>query len=626
MLPEGTTISGHRILGLVGEGGMAAVYEALQVALDRVVALKVVARRFSENPDFRERFRRECYIQAKLDHPHIVPVYAAGESEHGLWLTMRFVNGPTLRKRLREGRLSPHQAIELLSPIAQALDVAHEHGLVHRDIAPQNILIDERERPYLSDFGITKGRGDRSLTRTGEFVGTLDYLAPEQILDKPSGEATDIYALAAVLFECLTGRVLYEKETEAAVLFAHIDEPPPRASEIESSLPMSIDAVLEKGLAKSPGDRYPTASELIHAAGEALRSKPVPAEPAVAPTSLEIDAMPAKDTPPPAEDAGAPPFRSRARGSGFSPRRALALVAAALLIGALALVLGVVAAGDSSPELRRVTAGALEIDLPPGWGVVPGRRSGIPGLRLADPVVLAPADGSGRESATVGVSSATGKTLLPAALKRRSSGSAKGNPVSLGSLEALRYRRLRVPGSADRVAVFAAPTSSGVATVACRPDHPGSELSELCQRLASTLELTRGEAFPLGPSLALSVVLRRQLSALAERRNTLRRRLDAAVRADRQATAASGLAAAFRRTARALSGRRVTPQSAADLSALVEALRTTRDAYKDLATAARREDPAGYEAAATRVRRGEAAVDRRLLAMRRLGYRVGASR
>jgi len=617
MLPAGTTVSGHRIVGLVGEGGTATVYEAVQIALDRTVALKVVARRFGDEQSFRERFRRECYIQAKLDHPNVVPVYGAGESDYGLWLTMRLVRGPTLRDLLTEGRLAPEKAIDLLAPVAGAVDVAHGHGLVHRDITPQNILIDEREQPFLSDFGITKGRGDRSLTRTGQFVGTLDYVAPEQIRDEPSEAPTDTYALAAILFECLTGRVPFEKGSEAAVLYAHIEEAPPRASEVERSLPAAIDPVLERGLAKQPGDRFPSASDLIVAAEEALQPEPEP-EPPPTPVPVETPAP----RPPAANDSPAPPSRRRR-----PPRRPLILAVAATLLGGVALALGIAAAGDdSNPDPRRVGAGDLEIDLPPGWTATK-RKSGISGLPLADSMVLSPREGSGRESVTVGVSAAGGETLLPAALQRTPVGRpVEGAPVSLGSLEALRYRDLHVPGPSEHIAVFAAPTSVGVATVACRPDQPGTEFSETCRRLASTLELTAGKDFPLGPSPALAVVLRRQVSALSQRRGELRQRLADAGDAKRQAAAAAGLAAAFRRPARALSGLSVTPQSAAGLAALVQALRSTRDAYKELATAARHEDAAGYEAAAGRVRAREARVDDRLLAMRRLGYRVGTSR
>ncbi|HEY5708276.1 MAG TPA: serine/threonine-protein kinase [Solirubrobacterales bacterium] len=605
MLTAGTMVEGHRIEGLLGEGGMATVYEAHQASLNRLVALKIVTRRVGGEPAFEDRFLRECEAQARLDHPNIVPIYTSGRSKYGLWLTMRLVKGPTLCELLREGPLAPDRALEILVPIAEALDVAHEHGLIHRDITPQNILIDERSRrPYLADFGIAKGIGDRSLTRPGQFMGTLDYVAPEQIQDGPTGVATDVYSLAVILFECLAGRIPFDKDHEGAVMFAHVEEDPPQASEIEPALPKAIDAVLEKGLAKQPSRRYGKASDLFKAADEALHPKP-----SVLPQS----------SPPPPHSASS---KGKARRSG---RRHFFLGLAVFLPAAMALSLGVLASGSSSGEPTHVSAGDLEIDLPSNWTGTESSRSGVPGLPLENSLILKPKDRWRGETVVVGISPATGKTLLPPALRAAQGRSVRGTPVSLGGLEALRYRGLRAPGQSVPLDVFASPISSGVATVACRPGGRGTEFFELCQRLASTLKLHRGDAFPLGPSPVLARVLRRQIATLRERRAALRRRLGAVTAADRQAAIASALAAAFRRTARALSARSVSPQSAAGLDSLVDALRTTRDGYKRLATAARHEDSAAYRSAVAEVTESEAAVDRRLLALRELGYRIDTS-
>jgi tRNA A-37 threonylcarbamoyl transferase component Bud32 len=608
MLTEGTVVSGYRIESLVGEGGMATVYEAHQVSLNRVVALKIITRRLGDDPAFRERFRRECHIQAQLDHLNIVPIYEAGEGEHGLWLAMRLVRGPTLRELLLSERLSPERVLGILAPIAGALDVAHDSGLIHRDITPQNILIDERDHPYLSDFGITKGRGDRSLTRTGQFVGTLGYVAPEQIRDEPSVAATDTYALAAILFECLTGRVPFEKGTEAAVLYAHITEDPPAPTAIESSLPSSLDPVLRKGLAKRPGDRYPRATDLIAAAQEALATTP---------------ALP--------EDNGRAPGSATRPGSAKADRprrrRGLALGAAALALAVVALAVGALTGtgSGSSPDPRRAANRDLSLDVPSGWTVARPGRSGVLGLPLADPVVLTPAGSGDGESVTVGRSAARGKTLLPPGLRPAAVGAASGTPVSLGSLQGLRYQDLRSPGSGESLTVFVVPASTGVATVACRPYRRGTEFAQLCQQLASSLRLTRGEAFPLGPSPRLEVALRRELADLNQQRGALREKLRNADGAAGQATAASELAAAFRHAARRLARPHVTPQSAAGLAALVAALRSTRDAYKSLASAARREDSGGFAGAKAAVSESEAAVDRRLRGLRPLGYRVAGA-
>jgi serine/threonine protein kinase len=646
MLTAGTIVAGYRVKDLLGEGGMAAVYEAHQVSLNRVVALKILSRRMGEDDAFRERFRRECEIQARLDHPNIVPVYEAGESDYGLWLAMRLVRGPTLRELLAGGALSPSRTLELLTPIAGALDVAHEHGLIHRDITPQNILVDERGHPYLADFGITKSRGDRSLTRPGQFVGTLDYVAPEQIQDEPTAAPADIYSLAAIFFECLTGRVPYAKQTEAAVLYAHIAERPPRATELDPSLPAAVDAVFRQGLAKAPGDRFARATELVDATREALhqtaedRSERIPSSPSsdqrepgtsragktragAGPPAAATTASDNPQPPPvPLANAGAAPATS-ATVSRRLPRSPAVVLPAVFFLAAAALGIGAATGDDSKPAERRpVAAGSLEVEPPADWSV--RRGAAIAGFHLADPVTLAPSQQTGSEALVVGVSPATGEALLPARLARAAKGSAAGEPVSLGSLEALRYTGLQAPGLREPLTVFTSPTSLGAATLVCRPPAVGGrEFLQQCQQIATSLKLSEGEDFPLGPSPELAAALKAQVSALARRRATLRQQLGKATGARRQASAADALARAFRRAARALSSLRVTPQSASGLAAVVDALRSARDAYKELATAARREDAAAYRAASAAVGRAESSVDDALRAMRELGYPIG---
>ncbi|MBD0329128.1 MAG: serine/threonine protein kinase, partial [Thermoleophilia bacterium] len=182
-LPPGTVVAGYRIEGLIGEGGMGAVYRATQLSLERPVALKLIARELGDDLLFRERFRREGLLQAAIDHPHIVPVYEAGESEHGLYLAMRLVEGPTLRRLIDAGALDPGRTLTLLAQVADALDAAHARGLVHRDVKPQNVIVrpGPREHAFLADFGIAKADAHAGLTDTGQFLGTIDYVSPEQV-------------------------------------------------------------------------------------------------------------------------------------------------------------------------------------------------------------------------------------------------------------------------------------------------------------------------------------------------------------------------------------------------------------------------------------------------------------
>jgi serine/threonine protein kinase len=276
LLAPGTTVAGYRIEALIGRGGMGAVYRAVEHGLERKVALKVIAPELAQDERFRERFLRESRIAASLDHPHIVPIYGAGEEEGVLYLAMRYVEGYDLAKLVAEnGALEPRRAVDLLSQIAEALDAAHEKGLVHRDVKPSNVLVAEaggREHCYLGDFGLTKRTGSLSgVTAVGEVVGTLEYVAPEQITGDPLDERADVYSLACVLYECLTGQAPFPRATDVALLWAHVHEEPTPPSEARPGLPKELDTVLARGLAKEPGRRYRSAGELLAATRSALR-------------------------------------------------------------------------------------------------------------------------------------------------------------------------------------------------------------------------------------------------------------------------------------------------------------------------------------------------------------------
>jgi len=274
----GSELAGYRIEVLLGRGGMADVYRAVDLRLGRPVALKLLAPDLAEDERFRERFLRESRLAASLDHPNVIPIYEAGEVEGLLYIAMRYVEGTDLKKLLQqEGRLDPRRALFLLGRIADALDAAHARGLVHRDVKPGNVLIavdpkaDPAEHPYLSDFGLTKQTSsDSGITQTGQFVGTADYAAPEQITRGPIGPATDQYALACLLHECLTGNPPYRNDALMAVLWAHVNDPPPKASEQNHELPKALDPVLARGLAKEPKQRYASCRDLVANAREAL--------------------------------------------------------------------------------------------------------------------------------------------------------------------------------------------------------------------------------------------------------------------------------------------------------------------------------------------------------------------
>ena len=285
MLDQGTIIAGYRIDGVLGTGGMAVVYRATQLSLNRPAALKVITSEAGDEPSFRERFRREGQLQAAIDHPHIVTVYEAGESEHGLFLAMRVVRGPTLKDLILSGKLEPGRAVRLLTQVAEALDAAHDVGLIHRDVKPQNILVGAHDHAYLADFGLTKAPGGSGLTEEGQFLGTIDYVSPEQARGGDATHCSDIYALAGVLCECLTGEVPFPRPSEPAVLFAHMSDPPPRLSERRSDLPPALDDVIARGMAKDPDDRPGSATEFMQDAARALPETAAAAVPPPAPAA-----------------------------------------------------------------------------------------------------------------------------------------------------------------------------------------------------------------------------------------------------------------------------------------------------------------------------------------------------
>jgi streptogramin lyase len=358
-LESGGVVGGYRIESLIGRGGMASVYLAEDGRLKRKVALKILSPELAGDDAFRRRFVDESERLASVDHPNIIPVYEAGQDDGHLFIAMRYVDSTDLKELIAsEGHLSPERAVSIVTQVAGALDAAHAKGLVHRDVKPANVLVavgssgDGSDHAYLSDFGLTKRTQETSgLTRTGSFMGTIDYVAPEQISGTSVDGRTDQYALACVLFQCLTGRTPYPREDDAAVLYSHLSEPPPSVTATDPSLPPAIDAVLAKGMAKELDDRYANCLEFARAARSALvdpsdettvepsatASRGAPSEP-----SRTVVAAPALVHEPP------PPRRGRM---------------IAIVVGALVLALGLVTGGLallSGGESGRTTLVALD--------------------------------------------------------------------------------------------------------------------------------------------------------------------------------------------------------------------------------------------------------------------------
>ena len=350
-LTLGQVLGGYRLDEVAGRGGMGVVYRATQVRLERVVALKVIAPELASDPAFRERFQREARLLASVDDPNVVPVYEADEAEDQLFLSMRWIDGGDLADEIAgTGGLEPDRAQRLLAQVASGLDAVHAHGLIHGDLKPANMLIERRsagsDRAFLSDFG-----AGRSLeaTATGNWLGTVDYVAPETIRGAPPDARSDRYGLACVLFEALTGSPPFHRDTAWATMWAHYSDPIPSACERRPALPRAVDAVLARGLAKDPDERYATSERLMQALADALVSA---RGEATGPVD-RLAAPPAARPAPPAGGESAPAVpaaHAGARRPLGGRRGVLALGGAVLAVCVIAAVVIIIASSGSSPR------------------------------------------------------------------------------------------------------------------------------------------------------------------------------------------------------------------------------------------------------------------------------------
>jgi YVTN family beta-propeller protein len=402
-LSMGSTIAGYRVEAVAGRGGMGVVYRAVQLGLDRPVALKLIAPELADDATFRQRFELESQTAASIDHPNVIPVYEAGEAEGRLFIAMRWVPGIDLGVLIRrEGRLPPSRAVRVVGQVAAALDAAHRRGLVHRDVKPGNILLTEHgeEHVYLTDFGLTKHAASvGGMTKTGQFVGTPDYTAPEQIRGERADARTDVYALGCVLFQALAGKVPFERDSEVAKIYAHLTDPPPSLADTVPEAAAPLDRVVARALAKQPEQRYPSAGDLGRAARAAVLGAPLagpertvatglaaptkasptipspadptipsPAEPTV-PSPAEAGAgqpadptVPSPDRPatpittplqaPPTQPPATPPLPPAAPGQPAAPprRRRLALLIALPVLVVAGVLSAIVLGGGSGDE------------------------------------------------------------------------------------------------------------------------------------------------------------------------------------------------------------------------------------------------------------------------------------
>src|ERR1700757_2917981 len=312
---KGTAFGRYRLIELLGRGGMGEVWRAHDTDTDRIVAIKVLPAHFSDNEDFKQRFRREAHAAARLNTPHVVPIHNYGKIAGRLYVDMRLIEGRDLQEVLADGPLDPGRAVRIIEQVAKALHAAHKIGLVHRDVKPSNILLDEDDFAYLIDFGIARGANETSLTGTGAMIGSWHYMAPERFRPGDVDARADIYALACVLYECLTGSRPFPGDNLEHQVAAHLSDSPPQPSTTQPELPAAFDAVIATGMAKEPDQRYATTVELANAAHDAITT---PLAPPSKPTPLA--GAPAGPPPTPARRPPAPPPGRPARSPGPPPR------------------------------------------------------------------------------------------------------------------------------------------------------------------------------------------------------------------------------------------------------------------------------------------------------------------
>ncbi|MCV7056613.1 serine/threonine protein kinase [Mycolicibacterium gilvum] len=401
----GTRFGKYELLTLLGRGGMGEVYEARDTQKGRIVALKILLDQYAQEPGYRDRFTREANAAAALQEPHVVPIHDWGEIDGNLYIDMRLIRGTDLRKLCARGPLDPARAVRIISQVASALDAAHAEGLIHRDVKPENIVVSGGDFAHLLDFGIAEKIGDTHLTQAGLTVGSWAYMAPERLSGDQATYAVDIYSLACVLYEILTGTRPFAIDSMQQVINAHLQTPPPQASTTNPHIPRALDAVIERGMAKEPDDRYGSAGALARAAQRAI-SGPAELDPNATmaaahvnyPTEQHTRRAPAPQVPPTPMPASA-----TVQESGISKPMIIGVAAsAALFLAAAGIAVGMIAAqsGDSgnqnavqNPSLTRLPA--PERPLPAGQRPTIQDRTSAPRPAVAPPAVTG-VDGLGQ--------------------------------------------------------------------------------------------------------------------------------------------------------------------------------------------------------------------------------------
>ena len=614
---------------------MGVVYRATQLSLDRPVAFKLITPHLGNDAVFRERFRREGVIQAALEHPNIITIYDSGESDEGMFIAMGLVEGPNLKELLLRGELSPSRAMRILRQVADALDAAHEAGLVHRDIKPQNILVGSRDHAYLADFGLTRPPGPKSLTGSGQMVGTLEYSAPEQFHNAPADARSDIYSFGAVLYECLTGVVPFPRDTDQAIMFAVVNDPPALPSEANPELPRAVDDPLRRALAKDPDDRPERAVDVVEsvfaASGGSLpdtvpaRITPAPPRP----VDTTVDRVPMRaETPVTAtvvdrhrDPTPVAPPRAAASGAGSRGFPWRIVVPAAVVI-VLALTAAGFAVGKTGSSAGSSSGSVAQTDdvslaLPAGWerGEPPASKYG---MHFARPLSASDASSGGTTTLTAGWVGETAGSTHPSAAASYALTVDRSRPraASLAGGSAYAY-----VGTDRNLVAFFLPTTRGTFALVCENPVSGPGSLDSCESVASSLKLLDAKPVPLEPIPAYAAHVQSSLQGAAKVRNAQLGVMRSTRKAAVQAAAALRIAAAYRQAATRLSGSAGSdPQLIALNGKLVRAARGIATAYAALSAAAAAQSAGRYSSAASAASAAEKALARSFHPLAALGY------
>lgn len=648
-LAGGREIAGFRIRQPLGEQtGIGRVYLADERSSSRKVALKIFDAEASENPQIRESFAKLSRAQAAFRHPNVVRIFDAGTDGRQLYIAMSLVRGPTLKELVQREKLDEQRCLRILTTVAETLDAACDSGLVYSQLQTRSIMLQEdggQERPLLGDFGVGRPFDVPTLLASGQLGDRAFYVSPEEVHGGRPTARSLVYRMSVILFECLTGVPPYVDRAEPwinvdgslgagehVVAYAHLNAEVPHIRELRPDLPPALEEVLTHGLAKAPGGRPVSATELLEGATRALpkrrrvrRRQPGEHEP-----QPVKPARPAEAKRPRREKAEKPKRKRQKAPQAAKPARrasATALVLVPLAVAAAAGVGAVVAPGPKTVvdqlQPRTVSAGSISLTAPANWTKASSSASAVPGLRLSDEVVAVQGRG-GNAGVVAGRVTSPDASLLPASFTRRLPDTLKrDDTVRLGRYEAYRYTNLTPKGTSLNVVAYAVPTAGGSIAVACYSQGAASTgFLARCDRVASTLRVSGVQALSLGPSADYARAVGGRLARLNAASTRLTNSLRAAHRQAGQSGFSYDLAAAYTAAAKDIKKVAPPPDATNVHAALVASLQQVAAAYGHLGAAAAARDRGQWNYWTGQVQRGQRAVAQALAGLKPLGYKL----